>query len=374
MINTVKFCETLKKHNLLFYTGIPDSLLKNFCACIDDDTIIKNIICANEGATIALASGYYLSTKNIAVVYMQNSGLGNAINPLLSLADKEVYSIPMILIIGWRGEPGIKDEPQHIKQGKVSDKLLKAMDIPYSVISADSFDYEKIIADTYQYCIKNCKPYALLVRENTFDEYVCNKPKDIKYPLEREYAIKKIIENIEEDAVVVSTTGKISRELFELREQFNQTHSGDFLTVGSMGHASQIALGIALNKPSRKIYCLDGDGAAIMHMGSMGIIGTAACANFRHIIINNGAHDSVGGQPTIGFKINFTAIAKACGYKAAFSTENETDLVDKIKKIKEIEGPLLLEIKVKTGSRKNLGRPTGTPAENKISFMQFIKK
>jgi phosphonopyruvate decarboxylase len=374
MIDTAVFLGALKKHNMLFFTGVPDSLLANFCECIDNDRSIKNIICANEGAAIALAAGHYLSTKNIGVVYMQNSGIGNAVNPLLSLADKEVYGIPILLIIGWRGEPGIKDEPQHIKQGKVTDKLLEAMGIPYKIISDTSFDFEEIIAAAYQSILENSEPYALLIRENTFEQYKQKKSKESKYLLERENAIKIIIENIEKDAAVVSTTGKISRELFELREQLHQSHSSDFLTVGSMGHASQIALGIALSIPSKKIYCLDGDGAAIMHMGSMGLIGTSSCLNYKHIIINNGAHDSVGGQPTFGFDIDFTVIAKACGYKTALTAENETELVNKIKMMKEIEGPALLEVKVKKGARKDLGRPTSTPVENKNNFMQFLKR
>jgi phosphonopyruvate decarboxylase len=372
MIDPILFVSALKKNELLFYTGIPDSLLKNFCECIDNDTSLKNIICANEGAAIALATGYYLSTGKLGVVYMQNSGIGNAVNPLLSLADKEVYGIPMLLIIGWRGEQGIKDEPQHIKQGKVTCKLLDAMGIQYKII--DDMSYEEVITYACQSGIKNSEPYALLIRENTFEQYRGGKSRESKFFLERENAIKIIIENIEEDAVVVSTTGKISRELFELREQFYQSHASDFLTVGSMGHASQIALGIAMNKPLKKVYCLDGDGAAIMHMGSIGLIGTSSCPNYKHIIINNGAHDSVGGQPTFGFEIDFTAIAKACGYKAVLESENEIDLADKVKKMKEINGPVLLEVKVKTGSRKNLGRPTGTPAENKNNFIQFVKK
>jgi phosphonopyruvate decarboxylase len=374
MIDPALFCEALKKQNVFFYAGVPDSLLKNFCEYLENDAELKNIVCANEGAAIALATGHYLGSGNIGVVYMQNSGIGNATNPLLSLTDKEVYSIPMLLIIGWRGEPGIKDEPQHIKQGKVTDKLLETMGIPYKIIDKTSCDFEKTIADICQYCMNNSEPYALLVRENTFETYNGVRSRENKYALERERAIKIIIENIENDAVIVSTTGKISRELFELRELLHQSHSSDFLTVGSMGHASQIALGIALNKTNKNIYCLDGDGAAIMHMGSMGIIGTSSCSNYKHIIINNGAHDSVGGQATVGFDIDFITIANGCGYKAALRAENESELVDNIQKIKKTKGPALLEVRVKTGSRKNLGRPTGTPIENKYNFMEFLKK
>jgi phosphonopyruvate decarboxylase len=374
MIDTALFCDALKSHNMLFYAGVPDSLLKNFCEYIDNDSAIKNIICANEGAAIALAAGHYLSSGNIGVVYMQNSGIGNATNPLLSLADKEVYSVPMLLIIGWRGEPGIKDEPQHIKQGKVTDKLLETMGVPFKIIDNTTCDFEKIIADTFQYCMNTSEPYALLVRENTFTPYSGSHSRENKYTLEREIAIKIIIENIENDAVIISTTGKISRELFELRELLHQSHSSDFLTVGSMGHASQIALGIAMNKTNRNIYCLDGDGAAIMHMGSMGIIGASSCPNYKHIIINNGAHDSVGGQATVGFDIDFIAIANGCGYKTALRAENESELIAHIEKIKKTKSPALLEVRVKTGSRKNLGRPTGTPIENKHNFMEFLKK
>ena len=374
MINPVLFLEILKKNNMSFFTGVPDSLLQNLCVSIDNDSTIKHIICANEGAGIALAAGYYLSTNNIGVVYMQNSGIGNAINPLLSLADKEVYSIPMLLIIGWRGEPGIKDEPQHIKQGKITTDLLDTIGVSYRIISDSTVNFEETINEASLFCINNNEPFALIIRENTFESISNTNSKKKELNMQREEAIKIILENIEKDAIIVSTTGKISRELFELREQSRQSHSSDFLTVGSMGHASQIALGIALNKPELSVYCLDGDGSAIMHMGSMGIIGTSSCYNYKHIIINNGAHDSVGGQATIAFEIDFNLIAKGLGYKTTLSAESEPELRYSLKELIKCKGPALLEVKVKTGSRNDLGRPTNTPAENKRIFMDYLLK
>ncbi|NOQ55617.1 MAG: phosphonopyruvate decarboxylase [Nanohaloarchaea archaeon] len=374
MIDCEKFVEILHTYDIDFFAGVPDSLLKNFCAYLMDNIDPKrHIITANEGGAIGLAAGRYLSTQEIGLVYMQNSGEGNAINPLVSLADLQVYSIPILLLIGWRGEPGKHDEPQHVKQGQITLKLLDTMDIPYSILPDSIGSAEKCIKDAFEYMNKKKASYALVVKKGTFDKYELKTDLKDAYEMEREGAIKCIVDQLDLHDVVVSSTGKISRELFEYREELGQDHSRDFLTVGSMGHSSQIALGIALSKPERDVYCIEGDGSYIMHMGASTIVGSTAPKNLKHIVLNNGAHDSVGGQPTAGFDINIPAIAKACNYKLAMRAETEVELSEKLKKLKASEGPVLLEIMVKKGSRSDLGRPITTPAENRQAFMDFLK-
>lgn len=374
MIRPSFFYNLLSEYGIEFYAGVPDSLLKNLCAYITDNADKKNnIIAANEGGAIGLSAGYHLATGGIPVVYMQNSGLGNTINPLLSLTDKEVYNMPVLLVIGWRGEPNVHDEPQHIKQGKVTIPLLDCMGIRNEIIADNENDLQTQIANAVNYMKTTNEVFALVVKKGTFDSYKLKNNRQYDYALEREEAIQMVAASMDKKAVVVSTTGKISRELFEYRENSEHAHHRDFLTVGSMGHASQIALGIALNKPDRNIYCFDGDGAVIMHMGSMGIVGEMAPKNFFHIVFNNGAHDSVGGQPTIGLNIDIPNIAACCGYKKVISVEKREKLQEILTTLAANEGPVLLEIKVKKGSRDNLGRPTTTPIENKTALMDFIQ-
>lgn len=377
MINPQTFYNTLKKYNINFFTGVPDSLLKDICAYITDNTEKnQNIITANEGNAISLAAGHYLATKEIGLVYMQNSGLGNAVNPLLSLTDPLVYSIPVLVLIGWRGEPGVKDEPQHIKQGQVTLNLLETMGIKYDILPNDESKLENCIKKAVKYMLENNSPYALVVRKNTFSSYSSYKLKQYeksdKYELSREEALEIIISNIGEDSVIVSTTGKTSRELFELREKYNQTHEKDFLSVGSMGHALSISLGVALANPNKSVYCLDGDGALLMHMGGLGIVGDLSPKNLRHLVINNGSHESVGGQPTVGFNIDMQQIAIACGYKLALRADNKKDLINNLERLINSEELSFLEIKTNKGVRANLGRPTTSPIENKELLMKYI--
>ena len=375
MISPKYFIDKLSSLQIDFFTGVPDSLLKNICAYITDNSLVENnIIAANEGGAVGLAAGYHLATGRIPVVYMQNSGEGNIINPLMSLTDKEVYNIPLLLIIGWRGEPGIKDEPQHIKQGKVTLPLLETMGIKYEILSQSEEECSIQLDRAVKYIEKTKEVYALIVQKGTFSDYKLQNKGETTFSLSREEAIQIVTSSIEEDAIIVSTTGMISRELFEYRESVKQNHEKDFLTVGSMGHASQIALGIALQQKKRKIYCFDGDGATLMHMGSMAIIASMMPKNYIHVIFNNGAHDSVGGQPTVGLQINLPQIAEACGYQKAMSVSNIDELKQQIKNIRMMSGPILLEIKVKKGARIDLGRPTTTPIQNKESLMSFLNK
>ena len=372
MIAPKDFIETLRAGGIEFFAGVPDSLLKNICAYITDNIPRENnIIAANEGNAVGLAAGYHLATGKVGCVYMQNSGEGNIVNPLLSLMDADVYRMPLLLLIGWRGEPGVHDEPQHIKQGKVTLSLLDAMGIPYSVLDENW----KKQTDEALYAIKETNGvYALIVRKGTFEDYKLQNQINQDWSLAREEAIKIVVDKLREDDIVVSTTGMISRELFEYREEKGQGHAHDFLTVGSMGHASQIALGIALQKPERRVVVFDGDGALLMHMGGIAIIGDYNPRNLVHIVFNNGAHDSVGGQPTVGQKIDIEAIAKAVGYADVISVDTQMSLMFAMNHVNHavIDGVSLINVNVHKGNRKDLGRPTTTPQQNKKALMKEL--
>ncbi len=374
MIKTSDFYEKLIGKGVDFFTGVPDSLLKDICAYITANTPAhKNIITANEGGAIALATGYHLASNKIPMVYMQNSGIGNAVNPLLSLADKEVYSIPMLLLIGWRGEPGVNDEPQHIKQGRVTTDMLNCMEIPWQLIDHNT-DFCSVIETSVRTAIETSAPVAILVRKGTFEPFNPEQDNATAYMPTREEALGAVLKYIPKNAVIVSTTGMLSRELFELREKNNQSHETDFLTVGSMGHASQIALGIALAKTEKQVYCFDGDGSAIMHLGNYAIAGSLAPRNLKIILFNNGAHDSVGGQPTIGNKINFLDAAKSFGLKSIGTVQTTNDIEQTLPALVKSNETAFLEIKIKKGARKDLGRPTSTPKQNKDLLKTFIQK
>jgi phosphonopyruvate decarboxylase len=370
LITAEYFYNKLTEKGVGFFSGVPDSLLKDFCAYITDHTDNKNhIIAVNEGSAVGLACGYHLATGRIPLVYMQNSGIGNAVNPLLSLADNDVYRIPLVLVIGWRGEPGVHDEPQHIKQGKVTCSLLESMGIPYAVLENNENNVNGQIETCFKIISETGSPYALVIRKETFSLYTLQKKEEHDAVMTREEAIEEIAAN--RGGIIVSTTGMISRELYELRDKTGAGHARDFLTVGSMGHASSIALSIALQKPQLQVTCLDGDGAALMHMGSFAAIGQQKPRNYCHIVLNNCAHDSVGGQPTIAPFIDIPAVARACGYKKVYQAKTKKDL----KKIlaKKNEGLTFIEVKVKKGARKDLGRPKSSPQENKTAFMKFIE-
>jgi phosphonopyruvate decarboxylase len=372
MIRNDLFYNALRSNDVGFFCGVPDSLLKEFCGYLSNSVEGKShIISANEGGAVALASGYHLATGKLPFVYMQNSGLGNAINPLLSLADQEVYSIPMLVLIGWRGEPGIDDEPQHRKQGRVQNSMLDAMEIPYFIMDADTPDVSGFVSKAANKAKETRGAVAIVVRKNSFEAYEQKTGKRLNYNLTREEAIACVLDKLSSDDIIVSTTGKASREVYECRAYRNQEHTNDFLTVGSMGHSSQIALGIALHS-DQNVFCLDGDGSVIMHMGSLAINGNEAPRNFRHIVLNNGAHDSVGGQPTVGFDISIPSIANACGYQNVYAVSSKVELETQLPLFITSSGPALLEIKVDTGARGDLGRPESSPVENKIELMKSL--
>ena len=374
-IKPADFYDQLASHGVEFFTGVPDSLLKEFCLCIDDRiSKDKHIITANEGNAVALAAGYYLASKALPLVYMQNSGLGNAINPLLSLCDPGVYSIPMLIMIGWRGEPGVKDEPQHVKQGKIQLELLETMDIPFEIISKDDDNFAIKISTAVEKAKSERRPAVLLIKKGSFEKYGKEIQKVDDQRMVREEALEIILDNLDSDTIVVVTTGKTSREIFEIREKNNQSHEQDFLTVGSMGHCSAIALGIALTKPHRQVVCIDGDGAMLMHLGSLTSIATLKPKIFRHILMNNEVHESVGGQNTAARDLDMTAIVNSLGASKIFKAETLADLEANISDFISCSGPSFLEVKIRPGSREDLGRPTIKPVDNKEKFMKFLEK
>lgn len=376
MISPKTLYETLEAAGVTFVAGVPDSLLKEFCAYAD--AVLppeKHLITANEGSAVAVAAGVHLATGGIPLIYLQNSGLGNTINPLLSLADPAVYGIPMILLIGWRGEPGVPDEPQHVKQGQVTLAMLESMDIPYFILDGDPAIAVELAKTSVAKANERSGPVVLVARRDAFDKAESRRSVTIRtYPV-RERAIELITSALPPTTTVIATTGHISRELYEQRVRHKQDRARDFLTVGSMGHASQIALGIHLVRPNETVVCLDGDGAALMHLGGMATIGAMKPANYLHIIINNGAHDSVGGQPTVGFDVAFPEIAKACGYRyVSKPVETEEEIQHAIQASLQAAGPRLVEVRVRPGARKDLGRPKESPAENKALLTAALQR
>ena len=359
-----------------FYTGVPDSQLKELCNYLMSTYGIEqkhHMIVANEGNAVALAAGYHLATGKVPVVYMQNSGEGNIINPVASLLNEKVYGIPMIFIIGWRGEPGGHDEPQHIYQGEVTLKLLEDMGIEAFVIGKETTETElSEVMEGFDHVLKQGKDVAFVVRKGALS---CDEK--VKYTNDNVMAREEIIQHIVKvsgEDPIVSTTGKASRELFEIREAGEQSHKYDFLTVGSMGHSSSIALGVALHKPDTKIWCVDGDGAVLMHMGAMAVLGATAPKNMVHVIINNGAHETVGGMPTVAGSIDLVGIARACGYPHAVCVDSFADLDKELEAAKLCKELSMIEVKCSIGARADLGRPTTTALENKQNFMEYLKE
>jgi phosphonopyruvate decarboxylase len=375
MLSPSVFYNFLKKKGVSFYVGVPDSLLKNFCYFVSKKiSLKKHIIAANEGSAIAIASGYNIATSKIPLVYLQNSGLGNTINPILSLADKKVFSTPMIIMIGWRGEPGTKDEPQHKVQGDITLSLIKCLKKKYKILNgnqnSDLYKTQQVIKIAKKYK----EPVFLIVKKNTFKRILKIKNKKSKL-LSRESTIGLITDASKKNFKIISTTGMISRELYEIRKKKNEKGHNDLLVVGSMGHASQIALSIALNT-KKKIICLDGDGAFLMHMGGISTIGSFKLNNFIHIVLNNISHDSVGGQPTSAQSTSLAKVAEACGYKNVIGPlKSKKNILKNLKLIlNKKSGPSFIEILVKKGSRKDLGRPDEKPIQNKYLFFKNIKK
>lgn len=373
MLDCKAFIEDCARQGVGFFTGVPDSLLKEFGAYVMDHLPPRShVIAANEGGAVGLATGHYLATGKPALVYLQNSGQGNTVNPILSLADPEVYGIPMLLLVGWRGEPGDHDEPQHVKQGRVMNALFHAMEVPHEVLETEPAAAAAQLSRMVALALDGHRPVALVVKKGSFKKYELQAEPAHAYPLNREQVIAMVAGSVPAAAALIGTTGHVSRELYEYRLRKGESHARDFLTVGGMGHASQIALGISMAQPTRPVYCLDGDGAALMHLGGMPLAGQSNCANLRHIVLNNGAHGSVGGQPTLAFKVSLSQIASACGYGWVRSVETMEALQDALEAMKQASAPAFLEVKVSTDARKDLGRPKSSPEDNRKSFMNFL--
>jgi phosphonopyruvate decarboxylase len=375
MIDPARFLEVCHAQGISFFTGVPDSLLKHLNTQIMAELPREqHVIAANEGAAVGIAIGHYLRTGNPAAVYLQNSGFGNMVNPVLSLADPDVYGIPMLLIVGWRGQPGVKDEPQHVTQGRVMTSLVDSMELPWAVLPAESVAAEQCVAEAVANAVAHSRPYVLLVEKGTFAEPPATPPASPsgETAVSREQALAAMVDSIGRESVIVSTTGMLSRELFEYRVQRGEDGSRDFLTVGGMGHASAIALGVAMQEPRREVWCFDGDGALLMHLGNLAVIADHAPERFFHVVFNNGVHDSVGGQPTSIDKVDVAAAARALGYRHAASTSDLSELATVVPALRAHGGPSLLELKVRPGSRPDLGRPTRTPSESKQAFMSAL--
>lgn len=373
MIDPARFLEVCREHGVSFYTGVPDSLLKELNSQIMAGLPReRHIIAANEGAAMGIAIGHYLRTRAPAAVYLQNSGFGNLVNPLLSLADPDVYGVPMLLIVGWRGQVGVSDEPQHVKQGRVMAPLLEALELPWAVLPTEPAEAEQCLKRAIATAVERTCPYVLMVEKGTFRSASARPAATATDGLAtREQALTALVDAVGEAAVIVATTGMLSRELFEYRVR---TRGGrrDFLTVGGMGHASSIALGVAMREPEREVWCLDGDGALLMHLGSLAVIADHAPPRYFHVVFNNGVHDSVGGQPTSIGAVDIPAAARALGYRHAEATFEPAALAAAVAALRDHGGPSLLELRVRPGNRPGLGRPTRTPAQSKHAFMSAL--
>lgn len=353
-----------------YFSGVPDSTFKEWMSFLaDNEDKLINRIAANEGAAVAHATGYYLASQKVGVVYLQNSGLGNAVNPLTSLVDPLVYGVPLILMMGWRGMPGIKDEPQHARMGQSTLSILDAISIPYKIIEPEN--YHQVIKEVHSLAIERKGPVAIIVKPGFLAPY--SQQKNISYNegFSREEFIEKLVKKLSPKDVLFSTTGKISRELYEVSERLERSHSANFYNIGSMGHLSAIALEFSLQKKTRKTIVLDGDGSVIMHLGNLATNGFYAPSNFIHIVLDNGAHESTGGQPTISPEIDWSKVFEGCGYKKTIILESFEDLVEVLKD--EIHAPISVVVKIKQGSRADLGRPKLTPEQIKDKFIDGVR-
>ena len=356
MLDQKNVFETLAQHGVTYFTGVPDSYLNGFCNYALANFPERNIIAANEGNAIGIASGHFFATKEIPLVYMQNSGMGNTINPLASLGDKDVYAVPMLLLIGWRGQGNTEpNHPQHKLQGEITPALLDVMHIPYSILKDDDSDFEAVIEKAVAYCRDHRQPYGLIAPKGVMAASEKANNIDAVYPMSREEAIEVILSHMPADTIYSATTGRATRELFFLRERREETKAHDYLNVGSMGHASSVALGIAMARPDRKVVCLDGDSACIMHMGAMTMVSKIDAPNFMHIVLNNGAHESVGGQPSAGHKLDFTKIADACGYMTVGKpVETEAELIEAVNKLKDCGKASFIDCRIHKGLNSKL--------------------
>ena len=355
MIEVNSLVSLLKKNNCDFFTGVPDSVLKELSIKLQNKNKKKHIIATNEGSAVSLGIGHYLSTKRVPCIYMQNSGLSNALNPLISIAHKRVYSIPLILVIGWRGSPRIKDEPQHNIKGEITENILKLLNIKYTILRSNNdlnkFDKQIKLAK------KKSSIVACLIEQGTLTKNKkTNKKKDF-YNLDKEIFLKTLLLTLKKNTKIISSTGFNSREIMYLRKKFKITNGRDFYMVGGMGHTSSVALGYSLSN-KKNVICIDGDGSLLMHLGSIKTAGTFANKNFKYILLNNNSHDSVGNQSTYANNVNFEKLSKSLGFKKFYSIKNKINLKKKIKTFLSEKELSFLEIKISNSKIKKLPRPT----------------
>lgn len=366
------FVNEIKALGITTIAGVPDSALQPFCNYLNgEQKEFRHFVPANEGAAVGLAIGEYLASGKPTCVYMQNSGIGNIVNPITSLANEAVYDIPILFVVGWRGEPGKKDEPQHRFMGEITGELLDVLHIKNRVISNQMS--EKEVRDIFleaKQQLENQKQFAIIVKRDALQLGTSNSYKN-SFSLKREEAISEIIDSLSKEDVIVSTTGKISREVYEQCDKIIGHHKQAFLTVGGMGHAGMIAFGIAQQAHEKKVFCIEGDGAILMHMGELAFLAKQAPINYVHICLNNEAHESVGGMPTGAVGEDFFSLARDCGYKYVVCVNNSKELKKELMKIKEMDGPVFIEVKVSMESRKDLGRPKESAIENRNNFMEY---
>lgn len=374
MIDPERLVADLAERGVSFACGVPDSLMEPLCTYLATLPSDRHLLAANEGAAVGVAIGHYLSTGEPALVYLQNAGIGNAVNPLVSLADPGVYGIPMLLFVGWRGQPGVADEPQHVIQGKQMEPLLNALDVPWDVLPREYDEAISLLGEALDMARSRSSPYVVLVEKGTFAPVQDNAgTRESGDGLSsREDALAALLEAIGDDGIFVATTGMLGRELYEYRERSGTPDDHDFLTVGGMGHSSSIALGVAKSRPDREVWCLDGDGSVLMHMGGLAVVAGHAPENFFHVVFNNGVHDSVGGQPTVMRNVDLPALALAVGYRSATTVSDLATLGELVAKMRTNPGPALVDLRVRPGNREGIGRPRRSPASAKKRFMAAL--
>lgn len=352
------FLDWLSEAGITQYVGVPDSLLKSLALAIDSHpSANRHVVAANEGAAIGFAVGVYLESSKPAAVYLQNSGLGNALNPLTALAHREVYGTPMVLVIGWRGEPGKPDEPQHMVQGRITRELLDIVGVPFVVLSDDENTARGQVRELIHSMEVSPGPVAIIVPAGAFGQRAVRESMQTKLTMTRQEALSEVISVIPPGDRVIATTGMIGRELWEIRKEAGEPMENDFLVVGGMGHASAIAHGVGAADPGRTVWCLDGDGSVLMHLGSLAVIGHYQPRNLKHLIFNNYAHDSVGGQPTAALSVDFEGLSRAITYTWAGSTSKRDEVAGLVRHLSVVKGPVIAELQIMKGARADLGRP-----------------
>ena len=369
-----KLLDLLIEQKFDFLTGVPDSIFKHFLIDANNDTRFEHVITSNEGESCAIAAGYHIGCGKVPLIYMQNSGFGNCVNPLTSLLDPKIYGIPALLCISWRGLPGTHDEPQHKRMGDTLPGLCSLLDIPYAIATNDAKHMQQLLQQAREYTETHNKPYAILFPKGSITASEASKqskPALAENALLREQILEGILDQSNDNDIFVTTTGKTSRELYEIRERRNQGHGQDFLTVGSMGCASSIALGIALKQPKRRVIVVDGDGACLMRLEALATIGNEQPKNLMHIVIDNLAYESTGSQPTVSPVVDFAAVAKACSYKNSLKVDDLPQLKQAMNEY--TTGPSFFVIECQPHSRADLGRPKSTPQQNKQALMQYLE-